>query len=267
MNRRHIHKIINTKNKKFKRYLKTKRLYDYRQYQSARNKTKNDIKRARKEHESKIADCSKDNPKRFWRYLNESAKSTSGISALKTQTGSLASSDQDKAQTLNSFFSSVFTNENVTNIPDLQFASLSKQTSCNNPVITPEKVLEKLTALKTDKAYGPDGIPPLILFELREQLASPLSILFNSSINTSQVPNDWRTALVTAIFKKGSRSDPGNYRPVSLTCIVSKLLESFVRDCLDNHMEKNQLYSNSQHGFRKGRSCQTQLLEWLMLVT
>ena len=75
------------------------------------------------------------------------------------------------------------------------------------------------------------------------------------------VPTDWRTAVVTPIFKKGTRTDPGNYRPVSLTCVTCKILESFVRDVIVNHMTDNDLYAKCQHGFRKKRSCVTQLLE------
>ena len=75
------------------------------------------------------------------------------------------------------------------------------------------------------------------------------------------VPKDWKCAEVTAIFKKGAKSDPGNYRPVSLTSVVCKVLESFVRDQLVDHMEKNLLFSDCQHGFRRHRSCVTQLLD------
>ena len=100
-----------------------------------------------------------------------------------------------------------------------------------------------------------------MLKELSEELALPLCILFNKSLESGEVPEDWKTAVVTAIFKKGTRSDPGNYRPVSLTCVVCKVLESIVRDVLVNFMNSNKLYSPCQHGFRKQRSCITQLLE------
>jgi hypothetical protein len=75
------------------------------------------------------------------------------------------------------------------------------------------------------------------------------------------LPGDWKTAEVTALFKKGSKQDPGNYRPVSLTCIVCKVLESVVRDAVVNHFTENNLYTDCQHGFRRKRSCVTQLLQ------
>ena len=96
---------------------------------------------------------------------------------------------------------------------------------------------------------------------MSNELATPLCRLFNLSLETGQLPHDWKSALVTSIFKKGTRSDPGNYRPVSLTCIVCKVLESIVRDVIVTYFNDNNLYSKCQHGFRKGRSCVTQLLQ------
>ena len=82
--------------------------------------------------------------------------------------------------------------------------------------------------------------------------------MFKKSIETGKIPEEWKFAEVTAIFKKGNKTDPGNYRPVSLTCICCKLLEQFLRDNIVEHMAENDLYSDSQHGFRKQRSCVTQ---------
>ena len=87
------------------------------------------------------------------------------------------------------------------------------------------------------------------------------------SLEYGIIPEDWRKAEVVAIFKKGIRSDPGNYRPVSLTCVLCKILESFVRDAIVKHMDDYDLYSENQHGFRKKRSCITQLLEVMEILT
>lgn len=85
--------------------------------------------------------------------------------------------------------------------------------------------------------------------------------MFNKSIKEGVVPKDWREADVVAIFKKGTRSDPGNYCPLSLTSIACKVLESLIRDVLVDYLTSSKLYSDSQHGFRQHRSCMTQLLE------
>ena len=91
-------------------------------------------------------------------------------------------------------------------------------------------------------------------------MAAPLTVLFNKSLDKGVLPSEWKLAEIVAIFKKGKKTSPNNYRPVSLTCILCKVLESFVRDVVQNHMEHFKLYCKCQHGFRKGRSCITQLL-------
>ena len=88
----------------------------------------------------------------------------------------------------------------------------------------------------------------------------PLSILFNKSLELGKISLEWKNANVVAIFKKGTKSNPGNYRPVSLTCVTCKILESVIRDAIVEHMNDYNLYSDCQHGFRKRRSCVTQLL-------
>ena len=83
----------------------------------------------------------------------------------------------------------------------------------------------------------------------------------------SNVPQDWKVANVTPIFKKGSKGSPGNYRPVSLTSIPCRLMESVMRDELVEHLLQNNLIKSSQHGFMKNKSCTTNLLEFLERVT
>jgi hypothetical protein len=92
-------------------------------------------------------------------------------------------------------------------------------------------------------------------------------MIFRKSMKEGTVPEDWREANVTPIFKKGKKSCPGNYRPVSLTSICSKLMESVVRDTMTTHLTNNNLIGPSQHGFMKGRSCVSNLLEFLERAT
>ena len=149
----------------------------------------------------------------------------------------------------------------------LDRCSYSDGVSVNDLRITPRAVNNKLKELNTNKAQGPDKIPPYVLNEIRNELSLPLCVLFNKSIESGFLPEDWKTAEVTAIFKKGNKSDPGNYRPVSLTCILCKVLESLIRDVIVTYFTENNLYANCQHGFRKKRSCVTQLLEVMEDIT
>merc|ERR1739842_187527 len=96
---------------------------------------------------------------------------------------------------------------------------------------------------------GPDKLHPRVLRELVNVLARPLTLIFRKSMATGKIPSAWKVAEVKPIFKKGDKSDPGNYRPVSLTSIVCKVFESFLRDALYEHLVKNKLLSKHQFGF------------------
>ena len=103
-------------------------------------------------------------------------------------------------------------------------------------------VLDTLLKLNKGKAQGPDEVPPRVLLELSKEMSIPFSILFNKSLETGKMPTDWKDADVVDIFKKGTKSIPGNYRPVSLTCVVCKSLESFIRDVIVDHMNRYNIY-------------------------
>ena len=104
---------------------------------------------------------------------------------------------------------------------------------------------------------------PRVLSELRTVLVSPLLVIFQTSVRTGSLPAAWKDANISAIHKKGNKHIAGNYRPVSLTSIVCKLLESFVRDGLIEYMKVNNLISRKQFGFLTGRSTVLQLLRVL----
>ncbi|MEE6528456.1 hypothetical protein FKM82_030771 [Ascaphus truei] len=114
-----------------------------------------------------------------------------------------------------------------------------------------EEVHRPLDKMKVNKAPGPDGIHPSVLKELSSVIAKPLHLIFKDSISTGSVPQDWRKADVVPIFKKGARSQAGNYRPVSLTSIVGKLMEGLIRDNIQEYLMENKIISNSQ-GEKKG---------------
>ena len=137
-------------------------------------------------------------------------------------------------------------------------------------VINEESVHKKLLELNPSKAPGPDGWHPVFLKCLADELSFPLSILFQKSLNEGVLPNDWLKACVTAIHKKGEKSVAGNYRPISITSILCKIMESLVRDKLVDHMVSNNLISTKQHGFVPLGNCITTLLscleEWVSML-
>ncbi|BHF78268.1 hypothetical protein SprV_0602138100 [Sparganum proliferum] len=121
-------------------------------------------------------------------------------------------------------------------------------------------VLTELLRLKESKSTGPDEIPAKILKELAVELFKPLSMLFHTSFETGYLPPDWKSAWITPLYKGGSRVSANNYRPVSLTSTCYTIMEKIIKQQLMQFLEQNHLLSDSQHGFRKSRSCVTNLL-------
>ncbi|KFM03700.1 hypothetical protein AS27_15612, partial [Aptenodytes forsteri] len=109
------------------------------------------------------------------------------------------------------------------------------------PIIQGEMVSDLLHYLDTHKSMGPDGIHPRVLRELVEVLTKPLSILYQQSWLTREVPVDWRLANVTPIYKKGQKEDLGNCRPVGLTSVPGKVMEQIILTAIRQHVQDNQV--------------------------
>ena len=133
--------------------------------------------------------------------------------------------------------------------------------------VTEEILLKHLKALRIDKAAGPDDVHPYILKNLADTLVKPLTLLFNLSLTEKNLPEIWRKGIITALFKKGAKNLPSNYRPISLTSIICKLLERIIVDSIIQHLNDNTIYDKRQHGFTKKRSTVTNLLEALNVWT
>jgi len=106
---------------------------------------------------------------------------------------------------------------------------------------------------------GPDGMRPRVLRELAN-VAETLAVIFERSWRTGEVPEGWKKANVTPIFKKGKKEDPGNYRPAGLTSIPGRVIAQFILNVISKHVEEKKVISRGQHGFTKGKSCLTNLI-------
>ena len=169
------------------------------------------------------------------------------------------------AEVLNNYFASVFIRDDASD--NIEYEQKEVDENLDNFDITIQDVKDAIDQLKLGKAPGPDGFSSTFFKKLRNVLALPLLLLFQSSLSTGEVPSLWKLAKVIPIFKKGARGNPANYRPVSLTCIICKLLERIIRNRLYNHLIRNNLINNSQHGFMSDRSTQTNLIEFLDWIT
>jgi len=205
-----------------------------------RNEANKQIKQDQASYRKRILKSFKGKPKCFYGYMQKLKTVKDKVARLTTVNGKLTETDEEAAHTLGSCFSSVFVHEapiqTDTNGSDVQ----EQDTDCPEIVVDEEKVRSKLLALKEDKAQGPDDIHPAVLKNCADTVAKPLSIIFNKSLQEGTVPQAWfwKLATVCPIFKKGDRSDPGNYRPVSLTLVPCKVLESVIRDELSSYLEK-----------------------------
>ena len=126
--------------------------------------------------------------------------------------------------------------------------------------ITTHGIENLLGNLDPNKAMGPDKISPYILKYCAAKISPILQLIFTQSLNTGQLPSDWQKANICPVFKKGNRSNPSNYRPISLTSSCCKVFEHIVFHSIMDHLQLNNILINNQHGFRSGFSCQTQLI-------
>jgi hypothetical protein len=196
-------------------------------------------------------------PKTFWSFIRSQRREAVGIPPLLVN-GETFATDTSKAEALNRQFSSVFTNEDLASKPDKGTSPFS---SIEDLKIGLHGVIEQLAKLNTSKAGGPDSIPARLLHDYATEIGPMLHYIFQQSYVTGQLPDDWRKANVTGIYKKGTKSNPENYRPVSLTCISCKIMEHIVLSHMSKHLAANNIIVENQHGFRQKRSCETQLIE------
>ena len=164
--------------------------------------------------------------------------------------GEIIKDDKGKADILNSFFASVFTKEDKQNIPAMQdrpFHDPLEDIDINMTRVT--KIFQEL---KQNKSPGPDEIHNRVSYEIRDEIARPLTDLFRYSLDTGELPSNWKVANITPICKKSRKVDPINYRPVSLTSAVCKMMKRLVRDELENHLEKTGVAQSLPTWFQEG---------------
>ena len=139
-------------------------------------------------------------------------------------------------------------------LPDDQHPTMDNITVCQNGVI------KLLRNFKPFTASGPDGIPTNLLKETAVEIPPAITLLFQATIDHGRVPSQWKKAQIVPIFKKGSRSSPANYCPISLTSVLCKLCEHILHCENIHHLFNNEILTDAQHGFRKRRSFDTQLI-------
>ena len=221
---------------------------------------------------------SKCDSKKLFSFLKNSRCDQQGTPPLK-QDNILYSDTKTKANLFNQQFNSVFTPKeplSLSRLASMRVQDLKKagglpsdttpdslqDSATNMPEINISEngLMKLLQNLKPGKAAGPDKLKPLLLRELREEIAPIIQIIFDRSLKTGKLPADWMKANVMPVFKKGDKSLAANYRPISLTCILCKVLEHILASNIVKHLDGQGILYDLQHGFREKRSCETQLI-------
>ena len=256
-------RLIRKKRRIWKKYNKYRSLENKTEYENVERLVRNQIRNSKKNYERRLAKETKTNPKVFYNYINSKRSNRIAVGPLK-QDGELVTDCGEICNKLGDFFGSVFTkdeisdtNNNIEDLTDQKFEDV---------IITEDDIKKKLKTLKPFSSSGPDNISTKILILASDEIAAPLQLIFQKSLNTATLPNDWKKANIVPVFKKGSRFEVGNYRPISLTSVICKVMESLLKEHIVDHLDKNNLIHNTQHGFMKKKSCLTNLLEYLETV-
>ena len=196
------------------------------------------------------------NTRPFWKFVKSQRQDSFGVPPLK-QDGQLHTDSKKKADILLHEFQSAFTHEDKSSIPTLDGPS---SPTIHDLHISVDGVRKLMQDLDQNKASGPDKIPCRVLKELAPELSPVVTALFRQSLDCGILPKDWSDAIISPVYKKGDVHLASNYRPISLTCVLSKVMEHIICKHILSHLEAHNILTTFQHGFRKSHSCETQLL-------
>ncbi|WAR06007.1 LORF2-like protein [Mya arenaria] len=224
--------------RKAKLYKKAKKTNNWTKYRQCQKDCKRHLRQAEWTHINKVIDegLKENNTKPFWQYVKSKNEDNIGIAPLRSQ-GHLVTDPKGRAEILVEQFQSVFTKDDA----NQKTPPLPKRVDSETPPLTigAEGVLKLLRNIKVNKAAGPDELPNRVLQSCAAEATPAITAIFQRSVDTGELPYDWRNANVAPVYKKGDRHTAENYRPVSLTCVVSKLLEHIICHHILNHLDNN----------------------------
>ena len=209
--------------------------------------------------EAKAIEAIKQNSKYFFSYAKKFAKTQKPIGPLLNENNQYTASSTEMANILSSQYGSVFsTPSECSSYKDAQPAGSN---TLEDILFTESDIADAIDELSNSSASGPDGVPAILLKKCKASICKPLISLYRCCLDQGITPTKLRHSHIVPIFKSGHQGLAVNYRPISLTSHIIKILEKIVRNEISNHLEVNNLYNPGQHGFRQGRSCLSQLLE------
>ena len=257
--------FIRKRDRCFKRFKRTLSAQDQLNFYVARREANRAKRNAKKRFQAKVVDSLSDpnlDVRNFWKISNRilDDKSDRKIPPL-LENNNLVPDDTQKADIFNNHFASIASLDHdmpLPRLPDFQFDTNAR---IDNIETTELEVKRLLTQLNAHKATGPDGIGNWVLKHCSNTLCKPLTVLFNKCLADGVFPRTWKLANVSPVYKKGSKSDKVNYRPISLLSNMSKVLEKIVFKRLYEYLTENRLLTEKNSGFKKKDSTTNQLLK------
>ena len=257
---------VRHKRKLWKKYKDDGSNESYGLFKAAEKSLRKKIRKSKLSFERKIAKNAKKDPKSFYAYIGNKRLNRMGVGPLQNDQGQIITDDLVQARMLNEYYATVFEQE----IPMANQHStplLPDRPILDQVYVSHSTVKDELLKLKRYCAPGPDGVASVVLIEAAQELSRPLAFIFKQTLRCSMVPEDWKRANVTPVHKSGSLKSVSNYRPISLTSIVSKILEKIIKNAINTFLLEHNLLNRSQHGFMPKKSCLTNLLHCMEEVT
>ena len=260
----YIRKLILKKRQAWRLYRKFRTASCLQKYKGLATACRNAIYEYTKICEEKTLETA--NLGQFYRLANSKFSTKSAVGPIKGPDGRLTVDSALKASVFQKYFSSVFTSD------DNRFPSFGldrpPSSKLSQIAFNPFAVRRILQKINVKSTCGPDGVPAVFLNKCRDVLCYPLSMLYQLSFNSSFIPEVWRKAYITPVYKKGDSSEPKNYRPIALTCNLCKVMEAVVKDSMMTFFLQNNLITKQQHAFLAKHSTTSNLLEctndWVM---
>ncbi|XP_047139060.1 uncharacterized protein LOC124814976 [Hydra vulgaris] len=226
------------------------------EYKMICKKVEHEIKKVRQNFEYDLVKRAVKNPKLLYSYINNQRAVRDSIKALKGTDGETTQNSKCVADILNKNFQAAFLREDFI----MTFIMTTEDFKY-------EDVFLRVKNLKENKSSGVDNLHSAILKNCASTFAIPLTYIFKKSIETSKLPEQFRSANITPLYKKGEKTLAVNYRPISLTSIACKIMEGIMRRKLEIFLNEYKLIVKQQHGFVKSKYCTTNLPDTLDFIS
>ena len=220
-----------------------------------------DIRQDKKlEEEREAIKCIRKNPKMIHSMISKKKNRKQKTIGPFKENNMIITDGQKITNILKNEYKSQFSEITETDENEIDIFKNIKEDDLNDIDITKEDVMKAIECLDENSAAGPDGVPAILLLKTKNEIAEPLRIILRKSIDETEIANIMKIAYITPIHKGGSRQEPGQYRPVSLTSHIMKLFERIIQKKIIEHLKNYKLFNEGQHGFVPGRSTMSQLV-------